>query len=159
MQEAKYQIKNWKRWKVTKRLLVQTKNELMSDIKAISYTDALPGGTHRNIADKYNKLIEDVKVYDDYIQAYDIFIKRLENAIAATLNKNQRKAVIIYANHPYKGDCEKRLNEALSEGLSKSYFYDLLSESIKILNDVLDIDSDGNKSIIMGCGKIKEKNT
>ena len=33
MQESKYQIKNWKKWKATKYLLVQTKNELMNNIK------------------------------------------------------------------------------------------------------------------------------
>ena len=108
MQESKYQIKNWKKWKATKYLLIQTKNELMNDIKAITYTDELPGGSHKSIADKYNKLIEDVKVYDDYIKAYDVLINRLENAVAELLNEEERELVIIYSNHPFKGDSKSR---------------------------------------------------
>lgn len=158
MQEAKYQIKNWKKWKATKYLLIQTKNELMNDIKAITYTDELPGGSHKSIADKYNKLIEDVKVYDDYIKAYGFLIDRLENAIATMLNKDQREAVIIYSNNPWKGDCEKRINEALKAGFSKSSFYDLLNESYNILDSVLDIGCKENTVIIESLEKSRKKN-
>ena len=169
MQEAKYQIKNWKKWKATKYLLIQTKNELMNDIKAITYTDELPGGSHKSIADKYNKLIEDVKIYDDYINAYGFFINRLENAIATMLNENQRKAVIIYSNNPYKGGYEKRIEEA--KKLLKNtnlrisqiaeytgYFYDLLTESYEILGSVLDIECDENRTIIESVDKSRTKN-
>lgn len=158
MQEAKYQIKNWKKWKATKYLLIQTKNELMNNIKAITYTNELPGGSHKSIADKYNKLIEDVKIYDDYINAYGFFINRLENAIATMLNENQRKAVIIYSNNPYKGGYEKRIEEALKTGFSKSYFYDLLTESYEILGSVLDIECDENRTIIESVDKSRTKN-
>lgn len=159
MQESKYQIKNWKKWKATKYLLIQTKNELMNDIKAIAYTDELPGGSHKSIADKYNKLIEDVKVYDDYIKAYGFFIDRLENAIATMLNKDQREAVIIYSNSPCKGDCEKRISEALKAGFSKSSFYDLLTESYNILDSVLDIGCKENTAVIESLEKFRKKNT
>ena len=146
MQESKYQIKNWKKWKATKYLLVQTKNELMNNIKAITYTNELPGGSHKSIADKYNKLIEDVKVYDDYIKAYGFLIDRLENAIATMLNKDQREAVIIYSNNPWKG------------GFSKSSFYDLLNESYNILDSVLDIGCKENTVIIESLEKSRKKN-
>lgn len=140
MQESKYQIKNWKKWKATKYLLVQTKNELMNNIKAITYTNELPGGSHKSIADKYNKLIEDVKVYDDYIKAYDVLINRLENAVAELLNEEERELVIIYSNHPFKGDSKFREEEALKAGYSRTNYYNKISEVFNILDTVLDTD-------------------
>lgn len=151
MQESKYQIKNWKRWKDSKRLLSQTKNELMKDIKAITYTNELPGGKHSDIASKYNKLIEDVKIYDEYIHAYDVLIWRLENAIATLLNEEQRKVIIIYANN---SDSKKREDEALKEGLSRTNFYAKLSESFDILDSILVLDPKENNELLKKSGLI-----
>ncbi len=38
MQESKYQVINWKRWKDTKRLLEETRDQLKDDRKAITYS-------------------------------------------------------------------------------------------------------------------------
>ena len=56
MQESKYQVANWKKWKATRNLLASTKTELMNDVKAISYTNELPGGSHKSVAEKAMKL-------------------------------------------------------------------------------------------------------
>ena len=139
MRESKYEVINWKKWKLTKELLERTKNELYKDIKAISYDDSLPGSSNKTVVEKYNKLIEDVEKYDDHIKAYDVMINRLENAIANLLNEKQREVIIIYANNPNKGDSRKRENEALKKGFSRTYFYELIDESFKILDTVLSI--------------------
>lgn len=135
MQESKYQVSNWKKWKATRNLLASTKNELMNDIKAISYSNELPGGNHRSVIEKYNKLIEDLKIYDDYIRAYDIVINRLEDAITNLLNEEQRIIVLIYANCR---DSKKREEESLKKGISRTDFYRKLSEIFNILDEVLD---------------------
>lgn len=147
MQESKYQVANWKKWKATRNLLASTKNELMNDVKAISYTNELPGGSHKSVAEKYNKLIDDLKIYDEYIRAYDVLIFRLENAITNLLNEEQRKILLIYANHPAKGDYRKREDEALLIGLSRSNYYSKLSDIFNILDDALVIDTKNNKKI------------
>lgn len=147
MQESKYQVANWKKWKATRNLLASTKNILMNDIKAISYSNELPGGSHRSIIEKYNKLIDDLKIYDEYIRAYDVMIFRIENAITNLLNKEQRKILLIYANHPAKGDYRKREDEALLIGLSRSNYYNKLSDIFNILDDALVIDTKNNKKI------------
>lgn len=138
MQESKYEVINWKRWKMTKELLVRTKNELYRDIKAILYDDSLPG-SNKTVVQKYNKLIDDIEKYDDHIKAYDFMINRLEDAIANLLNEKQRTVIIIYANNPNKGDSRKRENEALEKGFSRTYFYELIDEAFKILDTVLSI--------------------
>lgn len=147
MQESKYQVANWKKWKATRNLLASTKNELMNNIKAISYSNELPGGSHRSVIEKYNKLIDDLKIYDEYIRAYDVMIFRIENAITNLLNKEQRKILLIYANHPAKGDYRKREDEALLIGLSRSNYYNKLSDIFNILDDALVIDTKNNKKI------------
>ena len=39
-----------------------------------------------------------LKIYDEYIRAYDVVINRLEDAITNLLNEEQRIIVLIYAN-------------------------------------------------------------
>lgn len=139
MQESKYEVINWKKWKMTKELLIKTKNELYRDIKAISYDDSLPGSSNKTVIEKYNKLIENIEKYEDYIKLYDVMINRLEDAIANLLNEKQRTVIIIYANNPNKGDSRKRESEALEKGFSRTYFYELIDESFEILDTVLSI--------------------
>lgn len=139
MQESKYEVINWKKWKMTKELLVRTKNELYRDIKAISYDDSLPGSSNKTVVEKYNKLIEDIEKYDDHIKAYDVMINRLEDAIASLLNEEQREVIIIFANNPKNGDGAKRESEALKKGYSRAKFYDIAKESFDILDSVLNI--------------------
>lgn len=135
MQESKYQVANWKKWKATRNLLASTKNELMNDIKAINYSNELPGSGHIDVIEKYNKLIDDVKIYDEYIRAYDVVINHLENAITKLLNEEQRMLVLIYANYR---DSKKREEESLKKGISRTDFYRKLSEIFNILDEVLD---------------------
>lgn len=145
MQESKYQISNWKIWKAKRAVLASTKTELMRDVKAISYTSELPGGSHKTVAEKYNKLIEDLKIYDEYIRAYDVLIFRIENAITNLLNEEQRKIILIYANHP--DNSRKREDEALMIGLGRSNFYSKLSEIFNILDDALVINTKNNNAV------------
>lgn len=135
MQESKYQVANWKKWKAIRNLLASTKNELMNDIKAISYSNELPGGNHRSVIEKYNKLIDDLKIYDEYIRAYDVVINRLEDAITNLLNEEQRIIVLIYANCR---DSKKREEESLKKGISRTDFYRKLAEIFNILDEILD---------------------
>lgn len=137
MQESKYQVKHWKKWKATSFLLKQTKKELANNIKAISYDNSLPGGNHKTIFDKYNKLIEQLAEYDKHIEMYDTVVNFLENAIAELLNDEQREVIIIYANFPNKGDSDKRENKALEKGYSRAYYYRVLNEAFDILDSVL----------------------
>lgn len=139
MQESKYQVLNWKFWKAMKLTLEQTKRELLDDRKAISYSLEMPGTGHNSVIQRYNKLLDDIKVYDDHIHYYDVVIRRLESCIASLLSQEQRKVIIIYANHPNKGDGIKREQEALENGFSRSKFYEIANESFNILDEVLDI--------------------
>lgn len=139
MQESKIQILSWKNWKATKALLEQTKSELMDDRKAIHYSLELPGTGHNDIIKRYNRLLDDVKVYDDHIRFYDVMIRRLESCIASLLNQEQRKVIIIYANNPNKGDGIRREQEALENGFSRTKFYELANEAFNILDSVLNI--------------------
>ena len=52
MKESKYQVLNWKRWKATAILLKETKKELENTTQAISYSNELPGGSHKTIYEK-----------------------------------------------------------------------------------------------------------
>lgn len=139
MQESKYQVTHWKEWKATSLLLKQTKKELANNVKAISYDNSLPGGSHKTIFEKYNRLIEELEKYDKHIMMYDVMINRLENSIATLLNEKQREVIIIYANYPHKGDSDKREAKALEKGYSRTYYYKILNESFDILDTVLSI--------------------
>lgn len=141
MQESKFQVINWKRWKATKKLLEETRDELRDDRKAISYSIEMPGTGHKSIVQRYNKLIEDIDVYDELICAYNLFIERLEKCIASLLNQEQRIAIIIYANNPNKGESIIREQEALKQGFSRTKFYELINQSFTILDTVLDEES------------------
>lgn len=147
MQESKYQVLNWKFWKSMKATLEATKKDLTDDRRAISYSLEMPGTGHATVIQRYNKLLEDIKVYDDHIHFYDVVIKRLESCIATLLNQEQREVIIIYANHPNKGDSSKREQEALKSGFSRSKFYEIANESFNILDEVLDIKAVKTKAL------------
>lgn len=140
MQESKFQVTHWKKWKAISLLLKQTKKELANNAKAISYDNSIPGGSHKTIFEKYNRLIEELEKYDKHIEMYDTVINRLENSIASLLNEKQREVIIIYANFPNKGDSDKRENKALEKGYSVANFYRIASESFEILDTVLSIE-------------------
>ncbi|RGG80313.1 hypothetical protein DWW76_12705 [Coprobacillus sp. AF17-11AC] len=139
MQESKYQVINWKKWKDTKRLLEETRDQLKDDRKAITYSNEMPGTNHLSVIQRYNKILEKTELFDDYIYAYKVVIERLENCIASLLNQEQRKAVIIYANNPGKGESGTREQEALKQGFSRAKFYELINQSFNILDAVLDL--------------------
>ena len=100
MKESKYQVLNWKRWKATGILLKETKKELENTTQAISYSNELPGGSHKTIYEKYNKLIENLDKYDEHIKMYDTVVDFLEESITKLLNEKQREVIIIYSNYP-----------------------------------------------------------
>lgn len=142
MQESKFQVMNWKKWKATSLLLKNTKEELQNNIKAISYDNSLPRGPHKTIFEKYNKLIDMLEKYDAHIKMYDTMINQLENCITTLLNEDQRKVIIIYANYPNKGQSDEREKEALEKGYSRANFYRIANESFEILDSVLKLNSD-----------------
>lgn len=146
MQESKFQVMNWKKWKATSLLLKNTKEELQNNIKAISYDNSLPGGPHKTIFEKYNKLIEKLEVYDQHIKMYDTMINQLENCITTLLNEDQRKVIIIYANYPGKGQSDEREKAALEKGYSRSVFYQIANESFQLLDSVLILSKSYNTS-------------
>lgn len=141
MQESKYQVINWKRWKDTKRLLEETRDQLKDDRKAITYSKEMPGTNHMSVIQRYNKILENTDIYDGYIHAYKIVIERLENCIATLLNQEQRKAIIIYANNPGKGESGMREQEALKQGFSRAKFYEVINQSFNILDTVLALEA------------------
>lgn len=141
MQESKFQVIHWKKWKDTLRLLKETKRELQYDVKAISYSNEAIGSSHATVAEKYNKLIEQLNEYDSYITMYDTLIHNLERAIATLLNEEEREVIIIYANFPRKGQSDEREMSALSKGYSRSTFYDIAKQSFDKLDSYLDLSS------------------
>ena len=145
MRESKYQVINWKRWKYTSELLKETKEDLQKNIKAVSYSNELPGENHKTMFQKYNKLIEQLEVYDQHIMMYDTVIKHLENSIATLLDKKQREVIIIYSNYR---DSHDRIEEALKKGYSQATFFRIANEAFDILDTVLSIDDRNNLIII-----------
>lgn len=137
MNEAKFQVFNLKKWKLNKQLLESTKEEIMDDRKSIAYSLDLPGKGHGDVIKRYNNLIHNIDMYNDYIHAYDVIIKRLEQCINKLLNAEQKEIIGIYINNPNKGDSLKRENIALDKGYSRTKFYDLANQSFKILNEAL----------------------
>lgn len=146
MKESKFQILHWKKWKATSYLLKKTKKDLENTTQAISYSSELPGGSHSTIFEKYNKLIENKKIYDKHIQMYDTVIDFLEKAIAELLNKKQKEVIMIYANYPRSNS--DRLNEASKLGYSQATFYRIADESFDILDTVLDPKKEDVQKII-----------
>lgn len=146
MTEAKYELKNWTRWKRTVQLLEETRNEL-SDMKKGINIDLyeMPGGNHQPINDKFNKIIEQRDQYDEIIKEYNFFINRLENAIANLLNEEQREICIIYANHPKNS--RKRELEAIKKGYARTTYYEILNNSINILDKYLSVFDNRRKYI------------
>ena len=135
MKESKYQVLNWKRWKATAILLKETKKELENTTQAISYSNELPGGSHKTIYEKYNKLIENLDKYDEHIKMYDTVIDFLEESITKLLNEKQREVIIIYSNYP--NNSIERINEAVKKGYSQATFYRIADEAFDILDEVL----------------------
>mgnify|MGYP006991573449 FL=1 len=101
----------------------------------------MPGTNHMSVIQRYNKILENTDIYDGYIHAYKIVIERLENCIATLLNQEQRKAIIIYANNPGKGESGMREQEALKQGFSRAKFYEVINQSFNILDTVLALES------------------
>ena len=128
MKESKYQVLNWKRWKATAILLKETKKELENTTQAISYSNELPGGSHKTIYEKYNKLIEN-------LDKYDTVVDFLEESITKLLNEKQREVIIIYSNYP--NNSIERINEAVKKGYSQATFYRIADEAFDILDEVL----------------------
>lgn len=141
MQESKFYASHWKKWKHTLYLLESTKEDLQSDVKATSYSDELPGGSHKSVFEKYNKLLEQLEVYDQHIKMYRTVINHFEKCLNEKLTKEQRQVVIIYANNPGKGQSNKRELIANQNGYSTASYYRTLEESFKLLDEVLDIKS------------------
>ncbi len=135
MKESKYQVLNWKRWKATGILLKETKKELENTTQAISYSNELPGGSHKTIYEKYNKLIENLDKYDEHIKMYDTVVDFLEESITKLLNEKQREVIIIYSNYP--NNSIERINEAVKKGYSQATFYRIADEAFDILDEVL----------------------
>ncbi len=141
MKESKYQVLNWKKWKAIAILLKETKRDLENTTQAISYSNELPGSSHKTIFEKYNKLIENIEEYDKHIKMYDTVVNHLENSIRKLLNEKQREVITIYANYPNKGDSNKRTKEAAKKGYSQATFYRIADEAFDILDEVLTLNS------------------
>ena len=140
MQESKYQVLKWKQWKFIRKLLIEIKHDIAIDKKAISYSLEMPGGNHHDVIKRYNKLIDSRDKYDQYILAYDLILKRVEDSIANLLNKEERTVIIIYSNYPDKGDSFKREEEAMRAGYSRTSFYAIANQAFNKLDKVLDIE-------------------
>lgn len=141
MNEAKYELKNWKKWKRTISLLEDSKNQLTDIRKGISVDFSnLPGGNHKTVHEQLQHIIEERDKYDYVIAEYCFLVARLENAIYSLLTEEQKQVCIIYANYP--NNSSKREYVALERGLSEKSYYRRLSESCKILNTILIPNSD-----------------
>lgn len=136
MNEAKWELKNWKKWKRVVQLLEETKNDLLEASKGsnVDYSE-LPGGSHRPISNKFNKTIEECEKYDVVISQYKFFINRLEKALTEMLSEQQREVCIIYANHP--NNSREREMVALKRGYAQATYYRLLKESFDVMDLVL----------------------
>lgn len=136
MSEAKWELKNWCKWKRTVRLLEETRDQLKDTTQGICInTEEMPGGAHKPITDKFNKIIEDCEKYDEIIKQYNFIIDRLEKAITELLSEEQRCICIIYANHP--NNSKKREFEAMRKGFVQATYYRILKESFETLDCVL----------------------
>ena len=135
--EAKYELKHLKRWKGMKHLLIKTKEELYKMQQGITYdSNQLPGGNHSTIHAKMQKAIEERDQYQNIIDCYSFVISRLENAIITLLSEDQKKACLIYINHPY--NYKEREAEAEQHGMSRSNFYKYLDQAAEILDFALE---------------------
>lgn len=136
MSEAKWELKNWCKWKRTVRLLEETRDQLKDTTQGICInTEEMPGGSHRPVTDKFNKIIEECDKYDEVIKQYNFIIDRLEKALTELLNVEQREVCILYANNR---DSNKREFMAIQVGYPKSTYYRILNESYDILDSFLE---------------------
>lgn len=138
MNEAKFELKRWTKWKRMIQLLEETKNQLYDMNKAIDYDPkiGMPGTGHDVTHEKMQKLISECEQYDLIISEYEFLVNRLEKGITELLTKEQRQVCIIYANHP--NNSSAREMAALEHGFSERNYYRILNESCDILNDLLE---------------------
>lgn len=136
MIESKVELKNWKRWKNTLRLLIEAKEKLEQlNNSEVHYNNYKIDKIHQNIHQKRQIVFNESKKYQLIINDYQFFIDRLENAITGLLNEDEKKVVIIYANNP--DNALAREYEALQLGISRTTYYKQLSEACKKLDKVL----------------------
>lgn len=136
MTEAKYELRNWTRWKRTVQLLEETRDQLADMKQGVNLNlNEMPGGNHEPINQKFNEIIKQRDEYNDIIEEYYFFIDRLEKAITTLLNEEQREICIIYANYP--NNSKKREFEALKKGYARATYYNILNDSIEILDKYL----------------------
>lgn len=136
MNEAKYELKNWKKWKRTVQLLEETRDQLKDMKKGINIDPfSMPGSGHKNTIEQMDKIIEQCEQYDQLIEYYNFFINRLEKALIELLDETQREVCLIYANYAFY---KKREYVALTKGYSKTNFYKILKDSMELLNNVLE---------------------
>ena len=135
MNEAKYELKNWKKWKRTVQLLEETRDQLKDMKKGINIDlFSMPGSGHKSTIEQMDKIIEQCEQYDQLIEYYNFFINRLEKALTELLDETQREVCLIYAHNR---DYKKREFEAFKKGYAQKTFYRILNKSADILNDVL----------------------
>lgn len=136
MSRAKQYLQDWASWKRTVNLLQETKVQLQNTTLGIRYdTDDMPGGNHQSVHQKMARIIAETDKYDHVINQYKFLIDKLETAINTLLTKDERRVVIIYANHQTS---KKREVEALGNGYSRTVYYELLQNAIGKLDKVLD---------------------
>lgn len=136
--EAKYELKRWTKWKRMIQLLEETRDQLYDMNKAIDYDPkiGLPGTGHDITHEKMLKLISECDQYNLIISEYEFLVNRLEKGITELLTKEQRQVCIIYANHP--NNSSAREMAALEHGFSRATYYRLLGESFEILTAFLE---------------------
>ena len=135
MNEAKYELKNWKKWKRTVQLLEETRDQLKDMKKGINIDPfSMPGSGHKSTIEQMDKIIEQCEQYDQLIEYYNFFINRLEKALTELLDETQREVCLIYAN--YKNFRQKEF-EAIKKGYTTPTFYRILNDSCNLLNTVL----------------------
>ena len=136
MIESKMELKNWKRWKNTLRLLFEAKEKLEQlNSSETLYNNYKIDKIHQDIHQKCQTVFNESKKYQLIINDYQFFIDRLESAITDLLNEDEKKVVIIYANNP--DNALAREYEALQSGISRTTYYKQLSEACKKLDKVL----------------------
>ena len=84
--------------------------------------------------------MDNLEVYDQYIQMYQTVINHLENCINVILDDEEKKAVMIYANYPRYGDGPIRVDEAAKEGMSQAEFHRIAAEAFKKLDAIYILD-------------------
>lgn len=139
-ENSKSAVLKWKSWKHKLYLLEQTKRQLQVNIRSTNFSEELPGGSHVSVFQEYQKLLDNLEVYDRYIQMYQTVINHLENCINVILDDEEKKVVMIYANYPRYGDGPIRVDEAAKEGMSQAEFHRIAAEAFKKLDAIYILD-------------------